>query len=232
MLHKCSADSVYIFSPSFNTDSTYASCWDYLRRELGTDYDQHVYDKPKLEVIKEIIAKQQKAKKMNDDARFWTVYKEDIPDPETSFSWGSTGNGMVSKQTTQLPIKRYFVLMDDCLMHLKSSMSDISLVSTWTRHSEITMCWVAQIYKRLPSSIRSMIDVMVMFYMYPLQERAFDDLFNKQDLRLFTDWYKSAIINGPRYSFVIIDKRAKLDGDDCNILYENGDTHERMYIDV
>jgi hypothetical protein len=41
-----------------------------LRRELGTDYDQHVYDKPKLEVIKEIIAKQQKAKKMNDDARF------------------------------------------------------------------------------------------------------------------------------------------------------------------
>jgi len=30
MLHKCSADSVYIFSPSFNTDSTYASCRDYL----------------------------------------------------------------------------------------------------------------------------------------------------------------------------------------------------------
>lgn len=67
-----------------------------------------------------------------------------------------------------------------------------------------------------------MLDISVLFYMYPLSESAFDELFNKKDLELFRWFYKKRIQDGNPYSFIIIDKRAKKEGSDSAILYEDG----------
>lgn len=203
-----------------------------MRRELGEKYDEHVKNKPDLTVIKNIMAEQEKAMRLNDDARYWQVYNQDIPIPTVNESWGLVGNTETIKQTTVLPIKWYIILIDDCLQYLKSYQSDISLIGTWSRHREITIVWVAQIYKRLPSSIRAMLDISVLFYMYPLSDTAFDELFNKKDLDLFRTFYKKWIQDGSRFSFIVIDKRAKKNGSDCGIMFEDGESKNRFFVCV
>lgn len=53
----------------------------------------------------------------------------------------------------ELPIKRYLIIIDDNLDHLKSYNSDISLLCTKSRHYNIVLIWTTQVYKRLPSTI-------------------------------------------------------------------------------
>lgn len=237
-LHKIDPTEIYIFSPSFNTDVTYAPIWHYLQRHLKETYNDHVKLRPDLEVIKDIMKQQEKAMILNDQARYWQVYGGQFPEgvyagskEDITNSWGLITDP-ASMQTEILPIKWYVILIDDCLSYLKSYQSDISLVGTWSWHREITIIWVAQIYKRLPSSIWAMLDVSVLFYMYPLSDTAFDELFNKKDLELFRIFYKKNIQDGAPFSFIIIDKRAKWDGGDSAILYEDGESKKRMFIVV
>lgn len=77
-----------------------------------------------------------------------------------------------------------------------------------------------------------MLDISVLFYMYPLSDTAFDELFNKKDLDLFRTFYKKHIQDGSRFSYIIIDKRAKKNGSDCGIMFEDGQSKSRYFVCV
>lgn len=71
-------------------------------------------------------------------------------------------------------------------------------------------------------------DLFILFYQSPITEEAFEELFNKQDVKLFIKFFKDYVINGPQYSCIIIDKNASHDhgngSNHSNIMYEAGDT--------
>jgi len=65
-VHKIKPQNIWIMSPSFWTDDSYTPVRNYLRENLGDNFENHIKSSPDLELLNEVLGAQL-AKKLNND---------------------------------------------------------------------------------------------------------------------------------------------------------------------
>lgn len=166
---------------------------------------------------------------MNDDVRYRDTMGV-IKQKHSDIFGGSQQFKDLPLLKTELPVKRYLIIIDDNLNQLKSYNSDLALFCTKSRHYNIVTIYTTQVFRRLPSTIRQNCDLQFCLYL-TVSDDTFGEMFGKAKLKLFNQFYEDYVLKGPQYSLVCISTNPSKNNA-RNIIYEDGDTRERMWVTI
>lgn len=177
-----------------------------------------------MPLIEKLIKSQKEWQINNDDINFEKVYgvqKKEL----------FTDNKETYEPKKNIPIRKHLIILDDCLCSEEvwaGYAGKLALLSTFSRHAEIIIIWVSQVWNRLPTTVRQMLDCIVYFYMNPIPESFIKEIFNKEEQEFFYHFIKHNFGWGKQYSFMIIDTNGS--NNDEMKMYQDGQTGKRFFL--
>lgn len=168
LIHRLpSIKNLYIFSPTFKDDKSFAPVRNLMYKRL-TDQDikTHIQDTIDFETISQIIAKQNEIKTHNDELR-WKKLK----------MTEAQKTGTISQQQLK-KLDKYVILIDDLLdsRDFTSFFGGLSGLCTKNRHWNIVFLFSGQHFTKISPVIRAQSDLIFLGFMHPLSDLMFRSL--------------------------------------------------------